>query len=227
MRLLTVVVALGLLGACKKEPASPPAPPAPAKKPSSAEADAAFWAWVRAHVGELSQVKTGREPVTAELSAQLEKIEPGLVFELGVGKEPFELIISADGALERFPTVKRLVAAAGEIPNTKVIAFRPRKDVEGFSMTLGDQKLGGAALWFTAEKDQKPGLVAVTIYVEGFEQEVPEPVRNAAFMLLEATVGELDLETKVGAIDIVPAPKKPEAPLRKLKELPAALDAWK
>ncbi|MFZ5440586.1 MAG: hypothetical protein ACOZQL_11295 [Myxococcota bacterium] len=223
-RLLVLGFVVALAG-CKKDA---PAPPAPVAQPkSTAEADAAFWAWVRAHLAELQQVKTGREPVTAELTAQLEKIEPGLVFELGVGHEPFEFIISADGSVERFATVKRLVAAAGELPGTKVIAFRPRKDIDGFSMTLGTQKLGGSSLWFTAQKDQKPGLIAVTVYVEGMTGELPEPVRNAAFMLLEAAVGEFDLETKIGAIDIVAAPEKPAPPLRKLKELPAVIDGWK
>lgn len=221
------LVAALALAACKKDSA-PAAPAATVAKPTTAEADAAFWAWVRGHVDALKQVKTGREPVTAELTAQLEKIEPGLVFELGVGREPFELVISADGELQRFATVKRLVAAAGEVPGTKVIAFRPRKDVEGFSMQLGEQKLSGAMLWFTAEKDaQRPALVAVTVYVEGMTEENAEPLRNAAFMLLEAAVGEFDLETKVGAIDLLPAPEKPAPPLKKLKELGATLDAWK
>lgn len=230
MRWVLFLIAALSSAACKKDAAPTSAPSRPSlAKPSTAEADAAFWAWVRGHVDALKQVKTGREPVTAELSAQLEKIEPGLVFELGVGREPFELVISADGELQRFATVKRLVAAAGEVPGTKVIAFRPRKDVEGFSIKLpASQKLSGAMLWFTAEKDaQRPALVAVTVYVEGMTEENAEPLRNAAFMLLEAAVGEFDLETKVGAIDLVPAPEKPAPPLKKLKELGATLDAWK
>lgn len=223
-----VVVVASFVG-CKKD-----APPTPAPAPvpvvvSAAERDRAFWKWVAAHVEELKQVKTGHEPVTDGLSAELEKVEPGLVFELGVGREAFELIISADGEKQRFPTVKRLVAAAGELPGTKVIAFRPRKDIDGFSMQVGEkQKLSGANLWFTSAEDpEKPGLLAVTLSVEGLTEGSPDALREASFMLLEAAVGEYDLETKIGAIDIVPAPTKPTAEMKKLKELPALLDARK
>lgn len=46
-------------------------------------------------------------------------------------------------------------------------------------------------------------------------------------MLLEAAVGEFDIETRIGGIDIVPAPAKPTAQMKKLKELPSVLDARK
>ncbi len=221
--LLVLALAAALVGCKKNEPPPPAAPPV-------ADRDRAFWKWVGGHVEALKQVKTGQEPVTAQLSTELEKVEPGLVFELGVGREPFELIISADGERKRFPTVKRLVAAAGELPGTKVIAFRPRKDVEAFSMDVAGQKLSGSNLWFLAAPDPDPkhaGLVAVTISVEGMTDVNAEAMKNAAFLLLEASVGEFDLETKVGAIDVVTVTEQNGAPFKKLKELPATLDGWK
>lgn len=232
MRWLSLLVVLATLAGCKKDsPPPPPAAPAPAPvvvKASDAERDRAFWTWVAAHLDELKAVKTGHEPVTEALSKELEKVEPGLVFELGVGTKTFELIISADGDQKHFPMVKRLVAAATPLPGTTVIAFRPRKEVDGFSMQLGEQKLGGSNLWFTAKPDaEHPGLIAVTLYVEGMTDATAEQMKNAAFMLLEAAVGEFDLETKIGVIDIVAAPARPTAGQKKLKELPATLDGWK
>src|SRR5690349_9585027 len=113
------MAALALV-ACKKSPeAEPPV--------AVVDKDPAFWKWVAANVDGLKAVKTGREPVTEQLSQHLESIAPGLVFELGVGREEFELIISADGKKDLFPVVKRLVSAAPQLPGTKVIAFRPRK----------------------------------------------------------------------------------------------------
>lgn len=218
-----VLVAALALTACKKDPEPKPAP-----VPVVVDKDPAFWKWVAANVEGLKAVKTGHEPVTAQLSEQLEFVEPGLVFELGVGPESFELIISADGKKELFPAVKRLVAAAPKLPGTTVIAFRPRKDIEAFSMELGDGKISGRDLWFVASPDlERKGLVAVEVFVEGMKSEDDDARKNAAFMLLEAAVGEFDLETKVGLIDIKQAPPKLEAPLKPLKELPAALDGWK
>lgn len=163
-----LVVVASLVGCKKSQPVVEPPKPAPVAVVSDAEKDRAFWKWVAAHVDELKQIKTGREPVADGLSAELEKVEPGLVFELGIGHEPFEVIISADGEQKRFPTVKRLVAAAGEIPGTKVIAFRPRKDIDGFSMEISGQKVSGSNLWFTSSDDaQRPGTLSVTVFVEG------------------------------------------------------------
>jgi hypothetical protein len=211
-----VLVALLALVGCKKAPETSPS------------ADPAFWIWVAANVEGLKGVKTGREPVTEQLTAELRKVDPGLVFELGVGRDPFELTISADGKKELFPVVKRLVASAPVIPGTKVIAFRPRKDVEAFSMQIRGGKLSGKDLWFTAHADaERKGLMAVELFVPDLNDLNEEALDKAAFFLLEAAVGEFDVETKIGGIDIKRAPDEPAPPLRPLKELPATLDAWK
>ncbi|HEY0882247.1 MAG TPA: hypothetical protein VGD87_11980, partial [Archangium sp.] len=134
------VFAVVVFSGCKKE-APPPSPPAPTVTAKPADPDAAFWAWAAAHLDELKAVKSGREPVIEDLSRELDKVHAGLAFELGAGKDPFELIISGDGDKALFPVAKRLAAAAPALPGTKVIALRPRKDVGSFSMDLGGEKL--------------------------------------------------------------------------------------
>jgi hypothetical protein len=57
------------------------------------------------------------------VAAELHKIDPRLTFELGVSIEPHELIISAGGLRDAFPTVKRLVSAAPPIAGWRFIAF--------------------------------------------------------------------------------------------------------
>ncbi len=221
-----VLLAALALTACKKDPEVEQPKPAPA--PIAVNRDPAFWKWVAANVDALKAVKTGQEPVTAQLAEQLEFVEPGLVFELGVGTDSFELIISADGKKALLPVVKRLVAAAPKLPGTRVIAFRPRKDIEGFGMAVGEGKISGRQLWYVASADpERKGMIAVELFVEGMTSDDDDPMKNAAFMLLEAAVGELDLETKIGAIEIKQAPPKIEAPLKPLKELSAAIDGWK
>lgn len=212
---LLIALAASTLASCKKAP-------------EAVAPDPAFWKWTTANLDALKAVKTGHEPITDLLSQQLENVAPGLVFELGIGRDPFELIISADGKDKLFPVVKRLVAAAPALPGTKVIAFRPRKDVEDFTMQMGVTKLSGKDLWFVATEDpERKGLLAVDLYVLGLKDENDDRMKNAAFTLLEAAVGEFDLETKIGAIDILPAPEKPAPPLKPLKELPAAVDTRK
>jgi len=218
-----LIAVLALVG-CKKSPE-----PVVAAAPPVAPADpAAFWKWVAANLDALKAVKTGQEPVTTELTRELEKVDPGFVFELGIGHDPFELIISADGKKALFPRVQQFVAAAPAIPGVKVIAFRPRKEIDGFSMQVGDSKLSGKDLWFVAGEDPtRKGLLGIDVFIVGMKGEHDARLENAAFMMLEATIGEYDLETKIGEVQFKPAPGKLEPPLKPLKELPAVVDAWK
>jgi len=217
---------LALVG-CKKSPEPVVLPPPPVEVASPAAAPA-FWTWVGAHVDALKAVKTGHEPVTEELARELEKIAPGLVFELGVGNGVLELIISADGRKALFPVVTKLVDAAPQLPDLKVVAFRPRRAMEGFSMQVRDTTLAGKDLWFVAGEDpSRKGMLGVDVFIVGMRGEHDEALENAAFMMLEGTVGEFDLETKIGEVQFKPAPGKLELPLKPLKELPATVDAWK
>lgn len=237
VRCFVILASVFLVAGCKKEQPPPPPPPEPPKPyvapqagSHQAEEDAEFWGWVKLHLAELKAVKTGKEPVTLGLTRALESISPGLVFELGIAVDgsEFELTISADGRKELFPVVQRLVAAAPQLPGTKVVAFRPRKKIEDFGMQVGAGRIAGNQLYFVASNDlDRKGLVAVDLFVQDMKREDDDALKNAAFMLLEAAVGEYDLETKIGTIDIKPAPAKIEAPLRPLKDLPATLDGWK
>lgn len=201
---------LVVIGGCKKDVAT---------------TDAAFWDWVRAHTEELKEIRTGQEPIADALSAELQKAAPGLVFELGVGTDPFEFIISADGIEGRFADVKRLTAAAGQVPGMKVIAFRPRKHVAGFEMQLGALKLAAADVKFTAAPDERPGKLALVLYVDGFTPATSQAIEKAGYVLLDAAIGEYDMETKIGTIDFK-APPAPEA-AKPLPELPSVVDAHK
>lgn len=224
-----LLIAVLALAGCKKAPEPPPPALPPAlEAPPVADRHAPFWKWVVLNLEDLKAVKTGQEVVTEQLSFELELVQPGLMFELGIGKDPFELVISAGGRRDLFPVVTKLVAAAPPMPGTKVIAFRPRKAIEGFSTEVGTEKLAGGDLWFVSGEDPgRKGMLGVDVFVKGMRSERDEGFKDAAFMMLEAAVGEYDLETKIGAIEFKPAPAKPELPLRPLKELPAVVDAWK
>lgn len=216
---LSVVVGLALLlpAACKKDP-PPPA--------TDADRDAALWAWTKANLDDLRAVKTGSEPVTAGLAEQLERVDKRLAFELGVGKDAFELIISADGNPAVFPVVKRLVAAAPPLKGVKVIAFRPRKG-PGFQLEIAGTKVGFEDVLFTAAPDPKtPSLVAVTLYLKHLDEKNREAFLNAAFILLELALGEYDVATKLGQLELKALPED-AAGLRPLAELPAVVDGWK
>jgi len=208
LRTLSVVALLFVAG-CKKDP-----PPSP---------DVEFWNWVRAHSAELKNAKTGSEPVLNELSVELNKAAPGVVFELGVNSVPFEFILSADGVIEHFGAVMRLSAAAGDVPGMKVVAFRQRKKVDGLELHVEEQKIAASNVMFTSAKDKEPGKLALEIYIEGYDEKNAEPIQRGAFLLLDTAIGEYDMETRVGGIRFhgFPAPAGAKA----LPQLVAEIDA--
>lgn len=197
-----------------------------AKKANLNEAVTELWTWVGAHLDELGQIQTGKEPVAEELARKLDAVDPGLTYELGLGKKPMEIIISADGKKELFELVKQVVASAPPLEGAKVVAFRPRKD-PSLKLSVGDTTVSGSDVSFTlAEDEARQGQIAVRLYMKSLTRENEESMRGATFLLLEAAVGEYDLETRLGGISVDPFPEKPRPGMKPLKDLPAALDRF-
>jgi hypothetical protein len=179
--------------------------------------DALFWKWFAAHAEEVGKIKRADEPIADQLAGELHKVSPELTFEMGIGTTPKELIISAGGIKSVFPTVKRLVAAAPAIPGWKVIALRPRKAMS--EIQLGDgQKLSMDDLTVTpADAGDK---LDVVIHVKGRAPD--NGTKSAVYLLLDALLGEYDVETRLGGIGIESGVgKKP------FRELVSLVDAKK
>jgi hypothetical protein len=215
------LVLIATLTACSKpKETGSAASSAASASAANAAADAAFWKWFVAHKDEVAAVKRADEPIADELAAQLRKIDKDVTFELAVATKDRELIVSAGGIRSAFPAVKRLVAAAPTIEGWTIIAFRPRK-VADFTVELGDgTSLAPAALTFRALGAAK-GKVGIAIYVEG-ANPVSQQTKTAVYLLLDAALGELDVETRLGEIDIKPAPAPAGA--RPFRELPKVVD---
>ena len=229
-----LVLAVVAAPACQDRPR--PAPVAPATDAASARASdaAAFWAYVRTHAAEISGLESADGPAADRLADALHRFDPKLTFELGPKGDARELVISADGIRTRFPQVQALVAAAPAIPGLRVVAFRQRKALDlRFSLGgAGDAPaidLGADDLWFTAARGGDDAhLVALQIAARGLTPENKHAVFQAVFLLLDAALGEYDVETRIGAIDLVPAPADPaQAGLRPLRDLPAVVDHWR
>jgi hypothetical protein len=229
MRAWPCVLALLLTASsCKRDAPPPPAPPPSAapveSRPPVPASHAAFWSWVGQHLAELKAVKTGQEPVAHQLKAQLAQVHPALVYELGVGKRPFEVIISADGKTELFPLVKALVAAAPPLDGATAVAFRPRKPATT-SIESEYGTLSGADLSFEPQGDEeKPGFIALVVHVKGLTPANRDGYERMAFTLIEAVVGEYDMETRIGGLAFVAATQSPAPGAKPLAELPAVVD---
>lgn len=188
------------------------------------EPNAAFWDWFRAHAAEVATVQRGDEKIADRLAAELHKIDARLTFEVGVRNTPKELIVSADGIRDAFPAVQRLVAAAPPVAGWRVIAFRPRKKIAGIGMG-GGRKLDVDDVAFEV-LGQHAGTIDVRLYAPGIGGADDNAAKQIGYLLLDAVLGEYDVETKLAGIDWKPATARPAA-ARPLHELAAVVDRVK
>jgi hypothetical protein len=207
-------------GACGAERRAGPGPAPSAEK--------AFWDWFAAHAAEAATIKTAREPVADQLAAALQQVDARLTFEIGShpGQE-HELVISADGLKSAFPAVRRLVAAAPPVRGWRVTAFRPRKGADSV-IQLGDgTELGADSFRFsTLAAGPKGQPLSIAIYVKGKKDAGDAALKFAVFLFLDSLLGEYDVETWLGAIDIRPDAAAP-ADARPIRELTALVDGQK
>jgi len=187
---------------------------------ASPEAD--FWKWFQRNEAALFDFERDQERTFDRLAAQLRKVHPSLAFEFGPrqgGRR--ELVISADGIREAFPKVESLHAAAPALARWEFIKFRPRR--EPFDLQYNGVAVKASDVSVLIRQDgPKAGL---TIFIPGYTKGAHKTYLGIAFLLLDQALGELDVETRVGYIDIqAQAASHPQAlPLR---ELPQAFDAF-
>ncbi len=186
--------------------------------PSSRESR--FWDWFQKNSDQLFHLDIDQPGLLDELSAQLNRVYKGLTFELGPvegGKREF--IISADGIRERFPAVRRLVDAAPALPDWTIVAFRPPKDLD-LVVQVGAYRLGADDVWFASLPDRDH--VGLALYLRGFTKQNEPVLAQAAFILLDSALGEYDVETRVGKIELHPLPEDPVGrglrPFREIRE---------
>jgi len=233
LRRLLLACLLGMITGCAaQKPLAPGQPkkaellPESDKTPVEAAANDVnnrvqnFWQWFEQNSSRLAKFETDQERVFNELERQLKEVDGGLTFEFGPrDKEEREFVISADGKIEVFPVVTKLVAAAPKLPGWKIIAFRQPKSLD-LVVEFRGAKLGKDDLWFVAEPDgNKLGL---TLYIRGYKSDKEsEALAYASFLLLDSALGEYAVETQIGSIERRPLPPDPSRlKLKPFAELP-------
>jgi hypothetical protein len=105
------------------------------------------------------------------------------------------------------------------------MAFRQSKDTH-FSLTLGGVKVNGDDIWFKATPNwEKLDLV---MYIKGLTDRNYKTMVSASFIMLDNALGEYDVETKIGGVDLRPLPAKPDRlGLKPFHSLPDIVHEWK
>jgi hypothetical protein len=149
------------------------------------------------------------------------KLNPNLTFEFGpIEDGRREFVISADGIREPFPEVEALYKGAPSLPRWKFIKFRPRRKPNDISYGGVSVK----ALSVSVLVEQKGQMVDITVFIPGYTQAAHKTYAAIAFLLLDEALGEYDVETRVGQVNVDSVSKAP-AQRYSLEALPKAVDS--
>jgi hypothetical protein len=178
-----------------------------------------FWKWFESHEEEIFCFERNREALFDKLASRLQRVHPDLTVEFSsVGEGHREFVVSAGGIKSAFPEVTALVRAAPVRPRWQIVAFRQRKSPG--EIRFGDKALGGDAVFFDyAEAVDKIDLFLFLPGLDGSSVEGVTALKTIGFLLLDAILGEYDVETKIAGIDFVDIaafPEKRRIPLRDL-----------
>ncbi|MEQ1924063.1 MAG: hypothetical protein ABL952_16285 [Pyrinomonadaceae bacterium] len=162
--------------------------------------EATFWNWFFRNEARIYDLEKDQNRIFTELSSELKKIDANLTFEFGPIQQGIrDFVISADGIKKSFPIVVDLADKAPKLLRFKIIKFRPRRPpfaeikYEGLTIRLEQIK-------FSIERDgDKAGI---TIFIDGFNDAKRNAYVGVAFLYLDNCLGEYDVETKVGAIEV-------------------------
>jgi len=196
-----------------------------------------FWEWFTANEARYRTLQAGapeQDALFNELTRRLYRVQKGLQFAFDTpnGEDPSaaprEFVLSADGNRALFPAVQRLAAAAPPpeaLPGWKVVAFRPRmRSLDGVALQFGEMRVGADDLWLHLRP--RGDTIDIDLYLRGLTEGTDRQIQMACLLLLDYALGEYDVETKVGALDIHPLPDDPSAAgLTPYPRLPEEFDA--
>ena len=164
-----------------------------------------FWNWFSKHqetyYNQIENLEI-REKIFNDLSKELKKVHPDLVFEFSPIHEngTREFTISAEGIKELFPIVEKLVEKAPEIENWQFNAFRQRIPGDDFEIHYGDFKIGYSDIFFRYQ-DGEYGSLGIELNIRDFDDSGQS--KNAIYILLDGLIGEYDITVGIDWIEWV------------------------
>jgi len=184
-----------------------------------------FWKWFCERENELFETGDQNEELFEEITERLGQVHECLGFEMTFDLDELgrrEFIISTGGAIEAYSTVKRLITMVPpHLERWQFIAFRPRRNLGGFLRV--DEKY----LEINKIRVSLHALgahVGVNMFFPSFNDSEYGTYSEAAHLILDFALGELDVLANVGPVDVFPLEEGAMNDLLSLEELPGAFD---
>jgi len=179
-----------------------------------------FWSWFVQHEAELFNFEVDQENIFDQLAFQLGKVHKDLTFEFGPKTVPREFVVSAAGIKAAFPAVVSLVGAVPPLEKWQVTAFRPRRTLSN-TVEFRGKRVDPEDVQFTLLNNGK--MAGIYLFMPGF-QENDTDLKQIGYLLLDEALGEYDVESRLGLIEMLPYDARTEGERYPLAELPRLFD---
>jgi hypothetical protein len=191
------------------------------KKGSQAE----FWEWFVSNETRIWDIDRNQEKVIRMVSEALNRLQPGLTFEIGmdVVDGQREFILSADGISSNIPKVESLYLSAPVLARWRIIKYRQRSTFGG-KIRMAGKEISAEDVRFQIFNDGEK--VGILLLFEDFTQERRNQFAGIGFILLDKIIGEQDVMTRVGFVDLAGPESNFYADAHRLPELPKAFDEY-
>jgi hypothetical protein len=161
-----------------------------------------FWSWFAKHDDKLFDFESNHIRLFALLSRELSRVHRNVTFELGPavsGKREF--VISAGGTRAAFPAVEELFATKPESDRWIFVKYRPRRN-QLVKISMNELTVLPEDIRFVFFDDDDPRKIGLLLFINGFDKKKKNAYHDIAYLFLDEAIGEYDVETFVGAIDI-------------------------
>jgi hypothetical protein len=187
-------------------------------------AEEQFWIWFVGHEAELFEFdpedERNRERLFDLLAVELQKVYPDLTFEFSPQGRTREFVISAAGIKGAFPAVVSLAKSAPTLERWRITAFRPRRSPLNI-VQIGTKRIDPRDVQFTLLDNGK--IAGIRLFIQGF-QEGDVDLKQIGYLLLDEALGEYDVETRLGLIEMLPMSAGKDEDRHPLPDLPAMFD---
>ena len=170
---------------------------------------ALFWDWFEKNAGQLwtsiaeATSPEELEPALIQFIEALHRYDDRLSILIGANIDGIhEVIVTAEGSADAFQSVFELIRCAPEAPGWKFIPLKPRfgevdlidtVQHQGCELRLEDVRFA------MADGDE---LLSLAIIVDDFTEETGPIYEFIAINMIESLIGEYDLATKIGGIEL-------------------------
>lgn len=179
-----------------------------------------FWLWFAENEDWLFRFEEDMAPVFDSLGRELQKVDENISFEFGPidAEGNRELVFTASGIRSAFPVVEQLVDSAPKIDRWKLVKFRQR-EARLFDVEYAGTQVNAVDVHYVVVRDSSPSKIGVLLFFENYSEDLKDIFGNISYLYLDQAIGEFNVETRVGVIEVFDRSSKYFASARPIEEL--------